>query len=254
MAGLEKWAALTDDEKAIYRKVIQNQAKFDQMAGGGQMDEAQKELHRQNTERLKMFNAKKKDDKAKIPGWAMNPEGEMPGGSSRSRYGGATGAGPAGGATAGRRGPSSKFDEAAMKFRQWATKNPRMGGLAAGGILGGAYGAASGALTAGVQKTPMGKIVKKEQLKEYEDKPVSRYMIENPVRGSTGAGALVGAGAGLGGALTKRNPMLGAAIGALVPGVGLSAADKYLGWREKQQTPKKPTKAPVNTPAMPEAA
>lgn len=260
MAGIEKWAALSDEEKALYRKIVQNQARFDAQSSGGQMSEAQKELHRQNTERLKMFAAKKRDDSAKIPGWAKDPEGTMPGGSAKSRYGGAAKAGPDPQDVAQGYYRSSKtYGPREEKFLRWASKNPRAFGALAGGAFGTAYGGLDGGLQSLVDLTSHGKVWKKHNLREAkeDDSPIGEYIVEHPAKAGILLGAPTGALAGAGAmhSMMKNKGILPGILGAsALTATGILGADKYLAHRRKQDAPSKPTKAPVNTPNMPKSA
>ena len=221
-AQLEKWAALDEREQAAYKQVVRNQAKFDQMAGAGSMTDAQKELHRQNTERLKHFTQKRRNDAHKIPGWARNPEGR--------RVSGFTSPGM-------------------QKAVQWARRNPMTTGLAVGGLYGAAGGLGRGLGEAMVQKMPGGKAmqrIKMEKAREA-DSPLATYAAQNPVKASTAIGTGMGAlgGVGMAAAATKRvDPLLGA-LGGLATGVGAYyGIDKYIKHRRAEAKKEAPTPPP----------
>jgi len=245
---LTKLAALTPEESAVFKQVVRNQAKFDMETSGA--NEAQKELHRQNTKRMQEFANKRKDDKYKIPGWAKDPDGKMPGGSTRPASGGY---GPGGfGRPFRNAGPKTR------KVIDWAIRNPRTAvGLTGAGLMG-LTGLGSGASSTALETKRM----KQERMEEAKEQgPASEWIAENPVKATAGLGALAG---GVGGAAAMHYGLqrgsvplafLAGTYGTLVASaLGIHGANKYLKARQAAQSVSQPDESPMAVPKMPKAA
>jgi hypothetical protein len=227
VGSLEKWAALSDSEKAVFKLVVRNQASFDQEATTGNMDEARKELHRQNTERMQHFQKKRKDSGAKIPAWAANPDG-------KKAVGAASGFGGAGRPYAGRGGQMPPAMERALeRALRWAQKHPKSSAAAGFGLYGGAVGAAVG------HQASRAPALTKSEKKKYDRAtkslgPVKRWAGDNPVRGSALLGGVTqaaGGAAAASAALKRKDPRLGYYGGVLGSTGAIVALDKFLGNR-----------------------
>ena len=239
---LEKWAALSDAEKATFKQVVRNQASFDQEASSGKMNDARKELHRQNTERMQEFLKKKKSDSHRIPGWAADPNGKMPGGSSQRARGGR----PRG--AYGRHPRGVKVPPAVEKAMRWAVKHPRTAAAGAVGLYG-ATATGAHAHIKGMNRTSAEKRKEVNQAAKHGG-PFTQYAANNPGK----AGALIGALSGaVGGAASMashqkgKNPVYGYAGGALGTILGSLILDKQLGDRARAKAKLKGPQKPAMT-------
>jgi hypothetical protein len=198
-------APLDEHEKQLFKKVIQNQQKFDQIASSGKMTDTQREAHRANTERVQRFMAKRKDSNKKIPAWAKDLEGKVPGGTSHRARGGVphrTGPGP------GVHIPISGF----------AAKHPYLAAARYGAMYGGTLGSLRDMVRSDKSK-------KREVERAEKRGPIAKFTAKHPVIGGAGFGAASGAGA-LYGATKAGLP--GVLAGAFAPVVASSLADKGL--------------------------
>lgn len=200
---LTKAAALDESEKNLFRQVLDQQQKFDQLASSGKMTDAQKEAHRANTERLQLFMAKRKNDKAKIPTWAKDPLGTKPGGTTARAVGGRP---PPPGQSAHYRAPMGPM----MSF---VSKHPYAAAAGAGALYGGAAG--------GVVQAMRSKEEKTQAIEEGRKAgPISEFAAKHPAAATA---AYMGASLPsivYGG---RKGGMLGSIAGAYAPGLAISA-------------------------------
>lgn len=89
--ALQKLAALTDREQAAFAAAIKNHTEYDRVAGSGRMTPEQQEAMRHNVARIAAFKAKKTDNAAHVPAWAMDLKGKKPDSVPPPRWGGGAG-------------------------------------------------------------------------------------------------------------------------------------------------------------------
>lgn len=159
LTEMMKLAALDPDEQKLYREVARQQGKLDQASAAGRLSEESSELHRVNTERLRLLTAKKRGQYRSIPPWVKDLNAPMPGGSAR----------------AGRR-PLGPILQKTVDFMG---KHPYVGATGAGAVYGGLAGTIAGALSTEGHK---------ENVKK-KGGPIRRFSMDHP----TAYGAAMGA-------------------------------------------------------------
>jgi len=158
---IAKLAALEPHEEPLLKRLLKQQADFDQLASAGEMSEDQQAAHRANTERLKLFLSKKRGG-GKIPSWAQDLGAEMPGSS-----------------------PGAPQSRATQVTAELMSKHPYLVGAGSGAI----YGALAGGLGKVVRKAVLSPEEHEEAIRKAEEKgPVAGFTANNPVT----AGALYG--------------------------------------------------------------
>lgn len=211
VAELVKLAVPLDpEEKELFKKVIENQQKFDAMASSGKMNEAQREAHRANTERIQHFMNKRKDSANKIPGWARDPMGQKPGGTTGRAYGGPPPG--AGGRYRGTRPPAGPV----MRF---ISKHPYVAAAGAGA----AYGGLLGGLTQGLRSKREKKLDVAKAKKQGG--PISVFAAKHPGIASAGLGAMTMPSVIYG---AHKAGLPGLLAGSYAPGLGIYALDQGL--------------------------
>ena len=194
---IAKLAALEPGEEPLLKRLLQQQAAFDQLASSGEMSEEQQAAHRANTERLKLFLGKKRGS-GKIPSWARDLNAEMPGG-----------AGPG--------VPRSKAEQVASEV---LTKHPYLSGAGAGAV----YGGLVGGIGSSVRKLVLSPKEEKKRVREAEEKgPIAGFTARNPITAGAAYGSLSLPAMMYG---ESKAGFPGFMLGSMAPGLAATAFDK----------------------------
>jgi GNAT superfamily N-acetyltransferase len=200
---IAKLAALEPNEQKIYQEVVRKQQEFDRMASSGKMSDTQQAAHRANTERVKLFLAKKRGTAKAIPGWARDPQGKQPESHARRGVGGPP--------------PGAKYTPNS-RAAQFVMSHPYASSAIGGALYGGAVG--------GLGQLLRSKKTKAQAIEKAKDKgPISRFAARQPAitAAALGAGALPAALYG-----GRKAGLIGGLAGSYAVPIAAMAADKGL--------------------------